>query len=210
MVMRLNSDTVISIAGYPLVLVPYKEIHVRCYHIWMQSPDLLALTASEPLSLEEEFQNMKSWREDDTKMTFIILDRSLGENFMVGDVNLYLQPKTEEGKNVAEIEVMIAEPAARRKGLAKTALKIMMAFAVEQLKTDIFIAKVLDHNKPSIALFTTALKFEEERIVPVFGEIHYKKVVDSEVAKDLQTIREQLVIKPFANSVYSRPPCNTK
>lgn len=208
--MRLNSDIVITIAGYPLVLVPYEELHVQCYHTWMQSPELLALTASEPLSLEEEFQNMTSWREDDSKMTFIILDRSLGENFMVGDVNLYLQPDTEEGKKVAEVEVMIAEPAARRKGLAKTALRIMMAFAVEHLQTDIFVAKVLDHNKASIALFTDALDFEEERKVPVFGEIHYKREVDSKVAQELQKVLEQLVIKPFANSVYARPPCNTK
>ncbi len=45
------------------------------YHEWMQDPTLLDATSSEPLTLQEEIQMQTSWREDDTKCTFIILAR---------------------------------------------------------------------------------------------------------------------------------------
>ena len=47
--MRLNEDTVL--VGRRCVLVPYKEKYVKRYHAWMQDDDLLALTASERLTL---------------------------------------------------------------------------------------------------------------------------------------------------------------
>jgi hypothetical protein len=45
--------------------VPYHADHVPLYNAWMQTPELLELTASEPLSLEEEYENQVSWREDE-------------------------------------------------------------------------------------------------------------------------------------------------
>ena len=60
--MRLNEDTVL--VGRRCVLVPYKEKYVERYHAWMQDDDLLALTASERLTLDEEVENQKSWRVD--------------------------------------------------------------------------------------------------------------------------------------------------
>lgn len=35
------------------------------YHEWMKSPELQQLTASEPLTLDQEYDMQKSWREDD-------------------------------------------------------------------------------------------------------------------------------------------------
>ena len=46
------------------LFVPYLEEHVPIYHCWMKSDFLQEMTASEPLSLEEEYQMQKSWRED--------------------------------------------------------------------------------------------------------------------------------------------------
>lgn len=48
------TDAVIK--GDKVVLVPYREEHVEKYHQWMSDPRLLTLTASEPLTLEEEYE----------------------------------------------------------------------------------------------------------------------------------------------------------
>lgn len=83
-------------------LVPYDALHVSKYHEWMQdewirgtpvthfpcsplhaSPTPFTaseMTASEPLSLPEEYDMQQSWREDAAKCTFIVLDRSLASS----------------------------------------------------------------------------------------------------------------------------------
>ena len=63
------------------ILVPYRPQHVVPYHTWMSPQndggiDLLQATASEPLSLEEEYEMQQSWYLDDSKCTFIILSRN--------------------------------------------------------------------------------------------------------------------------------------
>lgn len=50
---------------------------------------------------------------------------------MAGDVNLYINDP--EDSKTAEIEVMVAELGSRRKGIAKEAVALMMAFAVQRL-----------------------------------------------------------------------------
>ena len=71
--MKLNENIVVI--GTKIVLVPYKNHHVKKYHSWMQHQDLQELTASEPLSLEEEFDMQKTWHKDEKKLTFIIMDK---------------------------------------------------------------------------------------------------------------------------------------
>lgn len=78
--MRINENLVLQ--GQTCVLVPYRREHVDKYHQWMQDPHLQATTASEPLTMEEEYAMQASWRDDEDKLTFIVLDSSLP-----GDVN---------------------------------------------------------------------------------------------------------------------------
>ena len=52
--MRVNSAT--AIVGRRLRLVPYAAHHVERYHQWMQDDALRAATASEPLTLDEEYE----------------------------------------------------------------------------------------------------------------------------------------------------------
>eukprot|EP00959_Pyramimonas_sp_CCMP1952_P355932 7454128-Pyramimonas_sp.AAC.1 len=93
--MRLNIQT--SIVGRAATLVPYRKEHVPQYNEWMQDPVLLELTASEPLSLEEEYANQISWQDDEEKLTFIILENSSdGSPKMIGDVNLFLTEHEDE------------------------------------------------------------------------------------------------------------------
>ncbi|CAK0847546.1 unnamed protein product [Prorocentrum cordatum] len=68
---------------------------------------------------------------------------------------------------------MVAEPASRRRGLAREALSLMMGYCARELSTASFVAKIKDHNGPSIALFE-GLGFQLLRAVPVFGEVWYE------------------------------------
>ncbi|CEG70205.1 Putative Translation initiation factor 2C [Rhizopus microsporus] len=68
--MKINENLILI--GQLVALVPYKPEHVPKYHEWMKSPFLQEMTASEPLSLEEEYEMQQSWHQDDKKLTFII------------------------------------------------------------------------------------------------------------------------------------------
>lgn len=129
--MLVNSNTVL--VGRKVVLVPYLHEHVLQYHEWMKDPLIREQTASEPLSLDEEYEMQQSWAVDEDKMTFIILDKGsngevhdaaalLKSCHMVGDVNIFFnpchddddeeEPQTPAGQSRerldAECEIMIA------------------------------------------------------------------------------------------------------
>jgi len=62
--MKQNEDTVVTFGK--VVLVPYEREHVAKYHGWMESDELREATASDRLSLEEEYENQVSWRENES------------------------------------------------------------------------------------------------------------------------------------------------
>ena len=106
--------TITALLSQRILLVPYSIHHVPTYHDWMKSPALQQLTASEPLSLEQEYEMQKSWRDDHDKLTFIAClaakDGQVvsgkggkavvkggekpgcvdGEDRMIGDINLFV------------------------------------------------------------------------------------------------------------------------
>ncbi|GFP83292.1 cytochrome b561 and DOMON domain-containing protein at5g48750 [Phtheirospermum japonicum] len=106
-----------SLEGEKVILVPYMKEHVPRYHAWMQDPAILQATASEPLTLDQEYEMQLSWVQDPLKQTFIVLDRELvvgdfihGESrseAMVGDVNIFMNDL--DDPKLAEVEIMIAE-----------------------------------------------------------------------------------------------------
>ena len=68
---------IISISQYLLqhadiVLVPYERRHVAKYHEWMMDPWLREMTASEPLTLDEEYAMQMEWARDNAKVTYIV------------------------------------------------------------------------------------------------------------------------------------------
>ncbi|KAI8385699.1 GNAT domain-containing protein [Blakeslea trispora] len=180
--MKLNENTILR--GQHVVLVPYKPEHVPKYHEWMQSPFLQEMTASEPLTLEQEYEMQQSWHQDEEKLTFIVQSlpkdatqelKSLSDTEivqatnMIGDVNIFLNDH--EDPTFGEIELMIAEPDYRKTGKGTEALKIMMAYALETLGLKTFHAKVSLKNEPSIQLFQTKFGFYQVSISTVFEEM---------------------------------------
>lgn len=163
--------------GEKVILVPYMKDHVPRYHVWMQDPAILQATASEPLTLDQEYEMQLSWVQDPLKQTFIVLDKELvvgdfihGEphsEAMVGDVNIFMNDS--DDPQIAEVEIMIAEPKSRGKGLAKESILVMMAFAVENLGIHKFRAKIGESNEASLYLFKK-LGFMETSRSEIFKE----------------------------------------
>ncbi|XP_049716931.1 alpha/beta-tubulin-N-acetyltransferase 9 isoform X1 [Elephas maximus indicus] len=182
--MLLNQNTLLL--GKKVVLVPYTSEHVPRYHEWMKSEELQRLTASEPLTLEQEYTMQRSWREDADKCTFILLDAekwqaqpgTTEESCMAGDVNLFL---TDPGDpTVGEIEVMIAEPSCRGRGFGTEAVLMMMSYGVTKLGLTKFEAKIGQGNEPSFRLFQK-LHFEQVAVSSVFQEATLRLAVSEPV-----------------------------
>eukprot|EP00834_Sanchytrium_tribonematis_P009040 NODE_1409_length_1126_cov_0.479065.p1 type:complete len:111 gc:universal NODE_1409_length_1126_cov_0.479065:411-743(+) len=66
-------------------LVPYYSKYVEKYHEWMTNSQILALTASDPVLLSDEYAMQESWASDPDKFTFIIFHYKT----MIGDVNIF-------------------------------------------------------------------------------------------------------------------------
>jgi RimJ/RimL family protein N-acetyltransferase len=125
----------------------------------MADEEIQKATASEPLTLEEEYAMQRSWRTDADKLTFIVCTRtamgcsgtqtqsvSAGKEdapaHMVGDVNLFLYDDDEDAEDpdasnersvVGELEIMIALQHQRGKGLAQDTLRAFMCYIQSQL-----------------------------------------------------------------------------
>jgi len=171
--MKINENAILF--GNKLIFVPYKKHHVEKYHQWMQNEELLEKTASEPLSLEKEYEMQKSWWIDDDKCTFILLSKLIFDSSpdneiesMVGDVNLFFN--NSDNKSEAEVEVMIAESSMRGQGLGKEAVNVMMFYGFKYLNVKLFSVKIGFDNVASIKLFTN-LGFKEESRSEVFREV---------------------------------------
>lgn len=154
------------------------------YDIILQDPYSLFLdsTASEPLTLSEEYEMQRKWANDIDKVTFIILSKSdyLSSldphreiNCMAGDVNAFLSYENNTKNIIAELEIMIAEEKYRRMGFAAESLDIFMNwihFYIPNISK--FIAKIHNNNQSSLNLFQQKLKFIPFDRVEIFNEIH--------------------------------------
>ncbi|KAG5951186.1 hypothetical protein E4U53_003597 [Claviceps sorghi] len=136
-----------------ILLVPYEARHVPRYHTWMEDPAIQEATASEPLTLQEEYENQRSWRASHDKLTFIVCEAPAGsaesvlvragvadaEERMRGDVNLFLyedelgDPVEATGGLRGEVDVMIAEKGHWRKGLGRAAVEGLLMYVRRNL-----------------------------------------------------------------------------
>ena len=162
--MRANADALLASAV--VELCPYRRAHVERYHEWMSDEDTLRATASERLTLAEEYAMCEQWARDETKCTFIVRDARTRE--MVGDVNLFFGVDHEDAA-AAEIECMIGERSMRRKGYAREALEVFMAYGAVVLGVTTFVAKIGFDNAASLNLFA-GLGYVERSSSEIFRE----------------------------------------
>lgn len=187
--MKLNEGVIIE--GNRCRLVPYSKELVEQYHSWfLNDPELLDLTGSELLTLEEEYTNQVSWAVDESKLTFLIRDSSLDPSHsLCGDINAFFsdyyesdwtdkdEPDSSPTGKLAEINLMIAERRSRRKGIAREALELFSEYILNNIKdVRLFVAKIQIDNIASIKLFES-LGYYEFRRIESFNEIHLIKSV---------------------------------
>ncbi|XP_055379832.1 alpha/beta-tubulin-N-acetyltransferase 9 isoform X2 [Condylostylus longicornis] len=155
----------------------------QLYHNWMKSAELQILTASEPLSLEEEYAMQKSWRNDEDKCTFLILSKETFDTTndelksLIGDTNLFLQYEDDQNEKVAECEIMIAEKEYRRKKLGWESMLLMLKYGQCILNLNKFVAKINENNENSIYMFKK-MNFNEISRSEIFHEVTLERKVD--------------------------------
>lgn len=112
-------------------------------------------------------------------LTFLIGEKIDGsEANPIGDVNLFLV--TSDADTIqAEVNIMIGEASARRKGLAKEALLLAFRYAIEHHRVTSLIARIDDSNAASINLFTNKLNWSVDSHSDVFQETTLKADVTS-------------------------------
>lgn len=197
--MRDNSG--IQLVSDKLILVPYLAEHVPKYHAWMQDEQLREQTASEPLTLEEEYTMQRSWAEDADKCTFIILSRerlAAGASrldAMVGDVNLFFNDP--DDRSSAELEIMIAEATEQRKGLGLAASALMMLYAVEHLTVRRFTAKIGRSNEKSLRMFQSKLAFEPISFSEVFDEVTLQLIVTDSAIDRFRLCAPNMIVEVY-------------
>jgi RimJ/RimL family protein N-acetyltransferase len=185
--MKLNKG--VCIEGRKCRLVPYTKDLVDQYHSWfLNDPELLHLTGSELLTIEEEYTNQESWAVDECKLTFLIRDSTVDPpKSLCGDINAFFseyfesdwidkdEPDSSPSGKLVEINLMIAERQSRRKGIAREALEIFSEYILNNISdVRLFVAKIQMDNMASIKLFES-LGYREFRRIECFNEIHLIK-----------------------------------
>jgi len=198
--MKLNRNT--ALQSSQVLLVPYSAHHVPRYSQWMSSPELLALTASEELTLEEELANQQSWRDDPTKLTFISVnsaawnaknhagETSLKEHSgqeqvlgvvddrnadMRGDVNMFFFDD-EEDEVAGEVNIMVAEPSSRGQGFGKCVLLMFLWYVLAYSKPLMEEYRGGADKGTNLTAFVAKIDKENEISIKMFEGVGFRKV----------------------------------
>ncbi|KAI4846994.1 hypothetical protein E4T44_04757 [Aureobasidium sp. EXF-8845] len=195
--MLLNEH--IALVTPQILLCPYSEHHVPTYHEWMKDEELQKLTASEPLSLIEEYDMQRSWRKDADKLTFIAcLPPSLipttitpgqedAPSQMLGDINLFLVDDDDEdddtGSNsnatntnqptsiLGEIELMIALPSHHRKGHGRASLLAFLHYILTN--TTEILADYSKGKKTQLSYLRVKISKDNKKSIALFESVGF-------------------------------------
>ncbi|TGZ79297.1 acyl-CoA N-acyltransferase [Ascodesmis nigricans] len=201
--MRFNASTAL-VSPY-VVLVPYSAHHVPTYHAWMENEEIREATASERLTLEEEYAMQISWREDADKLTFIACRREGSDKVeepidagvadtperMIGDVNLFLseleddedEENTSTGQSprpplklVGEVELMIAAPEYQGKGYGRAVLRLFLSWVYQHRAAVVSEKLAAEHMTGGLDRFRVKIHNTNHRSLGLFESIGFKRV----------------------------------
>mmetsp|Transcript_14038 Transcript_14038/g.14134 ORF Transcript_14038/g.14134 Transcript_14038/m.14134 type:complete len:192 (-) Transcript_14038:90-665(-) len=142
------------------------------------------MTASEPLSIEEEYKMQEEWKNDPKKCTFIIAKKSdLNSSQLIGDINLFMNDFDDPSR--AELSVMIANQRDRHQGHAYEAIELIINYAVVELNIGSFYCKIQKENIACISLFQR-LGFYYVSDNEVFREVEYGYMIDAEREREIR------------------------
>ncbi len=143
-------------------------------------------TASQPLSLEDEYSMQRSWRTDKDKLTFISCQSNSSSSgidnpsqqsqaeetkSMIGDVNLFILTNEEDSGDVSlvgEVELMIGDKSNTRRGLGRAALLVFIAFVLKHEE------EILDEYFSAPREVTALHRFDYYRVK--IGETNAKSI----------------------------------
>ncbi|KAG9244075.1 N-acetyltransferas-like protein 9 [Calycina marina] len=193
--MLANENT--AILTSMVTLVPYEKSHVPTYHNWMKDPDIQEATASEPLSLEEEYSMQVSWRQDSDKLTFIacmpsrapISDQETtlqagkldSPDQIIGDVNLFLTVADEDPEGcIGELELMIAPTSQQRQGYGRATVLTILNYIQRNLE-GILAEFARKEGVESMSLLQLKAKIggKNKKSIGLFESIGFIKVDES-------------------------------
>ncbi|KIH88353.1 DNA polymerase subunit delta-2 [Sporothrix brasiliensis 5110] len=228
--MKVNENTAISTPG--VLLVPYDRRHVPTYHDWMEDEAVRAATASDRLTLEEEFENQASWRAAADKLTFILCQPATGRegsivagvddapDRMVGDINFFLTPfeadededdesgkiqEDEAGSALfsGEVDVMIARPEHRRQGFGRSAVTAFLHYIL-QSKRDAILAEAADATTPAPRLKQLVVKIQASNLasISLFTSLGFEQKGGVNYFGEVELVRKHLTA--------DAPPCYTE
>ncbi|CAF3445092.1 unnamed protein product [Rotaria socialis] len=204
--MHINSNTILF--GRTILLVPYGKHHVKKYHTWMENEETRELTASLPLTIDEEYEMQQTWLNDKDKCTFIVLSKEIFDQThdeiesMIGDVNLFLNDL--DDIHCGEIEIMIPQATERHKGYGIETFYTFIRYAIETLNITRFVVKIGLQNLPSINLFTKKLQFLEIEKSEVFQETTMERRVDNDFIELLHSKTPNYEIDSYENLIINK------
>ena len=152
-------------------------------------------TASEPLTLEEEYSMQRSWRRDSDKLTFItclglhgspsLRDVVAGlhdqADRMVGDVNLFLTRSDSEDDDsiIGEIELMVATTAHQGQGLGRASLLAFLEYIschIDNILVGYTSGQSL--KSPRLGYLRVKIGKDNNRSIRLFESIGFRKVTE--------------------------------
>lgn len=206
--MKINQNT--RIIGQKVILVPYRKHHVTKYHEWMSIKEIQELTASEPLSLEEEYEMQTKWQIDPDKLTFIVLKKDLYETSnstdihakeiesMIGDVNCFISRDfDDDSRHLGELEIMIVDKKNRGFGFGSESIRLMINYCtrfLEDPRINYFVVKITEENEPSVNMFKK-IGFQFVKKISAFNQIELK--MDAENCNELILEKDFLIDKNY-------------